>query len=55
VKTVNTLDAIMHNKYGTQPEKLAVWMSASHVERDPKRSNPQPTPTPTPPKYIISY
>lgn len=48
MKAVNTLDAIMHNKYGAQPDKLAAWASASHIERDPQRNNPQPTPTPGP-------
>jgi erythromycin esterase-like protein len=48
MKALNTLDAIMHNKYSAQPEKLAVWTSASHIERDPKRNNSKSTPTPTP-------
>ena len=47
-KAMNTLDAIMHNKYSGQPDKLAAWISASHVERDPKRNNSQPTPAPQP-------
>lgn len=52
MKALNTLDAIMHNKYSTQPEKMAAWTTASHIERDPKRTNaaPTPAPTPTPPK-----
>jgi hypothetical protein len=49
VKAVNTLDAIMHNKYSAQPEKMAAWTSASHIERDPQRKNIQPAPPPTPP------
>ena len=47
MKAVNTLDAIMHNKYSAQPDKMAAWTSASHIERDPQRNNPQPAPTPT--------
>lgn len=47
-KAVNTLDVIMHNKYTGQPDKLAAWVSASHVERDPQRHTPPPTP-PAPP------
>ena len=30
---VQELDAIIHNKYARQPEKLSAWQSASHVER----------------------
>jgi hypothetical protein len=44
MQALNTLDAIMHNKYGSNPDKLAAWMSASHIERDAKRAKPQPTP-----------
>jgi hypothetical protein len=33
---VTTLNAIMHNKYSTVPEKLRAWKSAIHVER-PRR------------------
>jgi hypothetical protein len=31
------LNAIMHNKYARQPEKLRAWQSAGHVERAPQR------------------
>jgi hypothetical protein len=48
MKAINTLDAIMHNKYSAQPDKMAAWTSASHIERDPQRNNSQPTPAPTP-------
>ncbi|HEY0549183.1 MAG TPA: hypothetical protein VGF13_06240 [Verrucomicrobiae bacterium] len=34
---VAELDAIMHNKYTRQPEKLRAWQSASHVERAAQR------------------
>jgi hypothetical protein len=47
MKALNTLDAIMHNKYSAQADKMAAWTSASHIERDPQRNNPQPAPTPT--------
>lgn len=46
---ITHLDAIMHNKYTRQPEKLRVWQSASHLERAPQRAKkPAPTPAPTP-------
>jgi len=47
MKALNTLDAIMHNKYGAQPAKLAAWTTASHIERDPQRNTPPPEPTPS--------
>lgn len=47
-KTITTLDAIMHNKYTRQPDKLRAWKSASHIERAPQRAKPPPPP-PTPP------
>ena len=31
------LDAIMHNRFARQPEKLRAWQSASRVERGPQR------------------
>jgi len=34
---IGELDAIMHNKYARQPEKMRGWLSASHVERAPQR------------------
>ena len=47
---IGELDAIMHNKYTRQPEKLRAWRSASHVERAPQREKKTPTPPmPTPP------
>lgn len=41
------LDAIMHNKYTRDSDKLRAWQSASHVERAPQRQaktggNPAP-------------
>ncbi len=37
MKEVTTLNAIMHNKYARNPDKLRAWQSASHVERAPQR------------------
>jgi hypothetical protein len=48
MKEVTYLDAIMHNKYGAQPDKMAAWQTASHLERDPQRAKTTPA-TPTPP------
>jgi hypothetical protein len=50
IKAVNTLSAIMHNKYAGQPDKMAAWQTASHVERDANRGKdtpPDPTQTPS--------
>jgi hypothetical protein len=43
---ITRLDAIMQNKYGSNPDKLAAWKSASHVERAAKKT---PPPAPAPP------
>lgn len=37
------LDAIMHNKYARNPDKLRAWASASHIERAPKREKKKDT------------
>ena len=51
MKEVNYLDAIMHNKYARDTDKLRAWQSASHIERAPQREKkPAPTPTPPPPQ-----
>ena len=45
------LDAIMHNKYAGNPEKLAAWLTASNIQRpssNAKASAPAPTPKPSP-------
>jgi hypothetical protein len=48
VQAVRILDAVVRNKYATNTGKLAAWLSASHVEKDPKPKNGNgPTP-PTP-------
>lgn len=35
-------DAIIRNIYATNPGKLAAWISASHVEKAPKKQAPTP-------------
>ena len=40
---VRILDGIVKNKYANNPGKLAAWLSASHVEKAPKKKTP-PTP-----------
>ena len=37
VEIVRKLDAIMKNKYANDPGTLAEWISASHIERAPRR------------------
>jgi hypothetical protein len=49
MKAMTTLDAIMHNKYASQPAKLAAWMTACHIERDAQRGQ-TPAPAPAPAK-----
>ena len=41
-KQVKYLDAIAHNLYAQNPEKLSAWLSASHVERDPVHARVTP-------------
>jgi len=45
---IETLDAIMHNKYSRVPDKLRAWKSASHTERAPQREKKPQAPTPPP-------
>lgn len=40
---VRTLARLGKNKYTNNPGKLAAWISASHVEKAPKKKDP-PTP-----------
>ena len=49
MKALTTLDAIMHNKYGSQPAKMAAWLTAAHIQRDTQHATPAPTPAPTTP------
>jgi hypothetical protein len=44
---VRELDPVMRNLYAANTGKLAAWLSASRVERAPRRT-PQPPATPTP-------
>lgn len=37
---VRTLDGIVKNRYANDPGKLAAWISASHVEKPPKKKTP---------------
>lgn len=47
MKECNHLDAIFHNVYTHNADKLTAWMSASHLERVPKHAA-QPAPVPQP-------
>ncbi len=47
LKRVRQLDPIMRNVFEDNTPKLAAWLSASRVERAPRRSKPTPTPAPT--------
>ena len=46
-KLRNYLDAIFRTVYVNNPEKLAAWTSASHVEHSPHHATAAPTPTAT--------
>ncbi len=48
-EVVQNLDALVHNKYARQPERLRAWQSASRTERSPQRKKAGPTPGATPP------
>lgn len=39
---VRILDGIVRNRYANDPGKLAAWISASHVEKAPKKKAPTP-------------
>lgn len=39
---VRILDGIVKNRYANDPGKLAAWISASHVEKAPKKKAPTP-------------
>jgi hypothetical protein len=49
LNTVRELDPIMRNTFMNDPAKLAAWLSASHVERAPKRAKPPTQPSPPTP------
>ena len=42
LQIVGKLNAIMHNKYTREPEKLRAWKSASHTERAARREKATP-------------
>ena len=46
MKEVNYLNAIIHNKYSRNAEKLRAWQCASHLERTAKKAAPAKTPAP---------
>lgn len=46
LKMVRELDPIIRNLFDEKPGKLAAWMSASRVERAPRRTTPAPAPAP---------
>ncbi len=49
MKEVTYLNAIIHNKYSRNAEKLRAWQSASHIERTAQREKkPAPPKTPAP-------
>jgi hypothetical protein len=49
MQIVTTLNAIMHNKYASQPAKMAAWLTAAHLERAAQLATPAPAPaTPHP-------
>lgn len=45
---VRELDAVVRNKFRSEPATLAGWESARHVERSPRRTRGEPAPTPPP-------
>jgi hypothetical protein len=47
MRIVRELDAVMRNLYANSPSNLAAWLSASHVERPPRRAKVAPTPPAT--------
>jgi len=50
MKECNYLDAIFHNVYSHNPDKLRAWMSASHLERAAQHASPTPPTPPATPK-----
>jgi hypothetical protein len=47
LKRVRQFDPIMRNLFEDNPAKFAAWLSASRVERAPRRTKPAPPPAPT--------
>ncbi len=48
MKECQFLDAIYHNIYRRNPDKLAAWISANNVEDAPKKKKAAPAPAPAP-------
>ena len=46
-KEGNYLDAIFHIKYAHNPDKLAGWLTAYHLERAPKHAKKEDKAKPT--------
>ena len=46
-KEIRYLNAIMHNKYRRNPEKLRGWGRATHLERAPERKKKDEAPPST--------
>jgi hypothetical protein len=42
VDNAGDFTGIVRNVYANNPGKLAAWLSASHVERSPKKKTPTP-------------
>jgi hypothetical protein len=49
MNAVRQLDPVMRNKFANDPATLAAWLSASHVERPPRRSTQSSATPPAPP------
>jgi hypothetical protein len=47
MNAVRELDPVVRNKFASDPATLAAWLSATHVERNPRRKRAAPAP-PTP-------
>jgi hypothetical protein len=45
MQIVRQLDPIMRNLFENEPGKLAAWLSASHIERAPRRKPQPPAPS----------
>jgi hypothetical protein len=50
MKHLRQLDTVVRNIFADDPATLAAWISASHVERAPRRKQPAASSQPTPPQ-----
>jgi len=46
MNAVRELDPVVRNKFASDPATLAAWLSATHVERNPRRKAVAPAPPP---------